>query len=228
MKTVIYGDSLLRGVICSEEGDRYHIWDNPFPARLREKYGVEILNRSVFGCTAPRGLRSVMKALERGLDADYVLIEYGGNDSNYHWEQISAAPEAAHQPLTELTEFTASLERIVKAVREAGAEPVICVPPPIDAEKYFAWFSRELDGEALRSWLADIRIIYRHQELYALQAAKTAARLGCRIIDLRAPLLNRHDYDALIGPDGLHPTAAGYELIWESIEAFFREEARHG
>ena len=42
---------------------------------------------------------------------------------------------------------------------------------------------------------------------------RLAQTLGCALIDLRDGFLTRHDYKALIGPDGIHPTEAGYAII---------------
>ena len=220
-KAIIFGDSLLRGVTWDNRQARYKLWDNPFPARL-QKLGVEVDNRSLFGCTAPRGETLLHKTLDKGLKAEIAFLEYGGNDSDFHWPEVAARPKEHHDPLTPLPAFKDCYRRLITLLREAGIEPVCCLLPPIDAEKYFAWFSRELDTTALQEWLGDIRNIYRHQELYSLTVGALAREQSCRIMDLRAPLLFCHDFGELICEDGLHPNPAAYELMWKQIEFFFR------
>jgi len=221
IRTAIFGDSLLRGVTWDDQQARYKIWANPFPGRLQE-LGVEIDNRSLFGCTVTRGEQLLRKALDKGLKADAAVLEYGGNDSDFSWPDVAARPQDRHDPLTPLAEFRDCYQRLISLLREAVIEPVCCLLPPIDAEKYFAWFSRELNGAALKHWLGDIRNIYRHQELYSLAVGELARELKCRVLDLRSPLLFQRDYQALLCPDGLHPRPAGYALIWRQIEKFFQ------
>ena len=136
-KAVIFGDSLLRGVTWDDDQARYKIWPNRFLPRLKA-LGVEIDNRSLFGCTAPRGETILQKALANNLTADLAFIEYGGNDSDFRWPEISADPEGQHQPLTGLAEYRESCRRMATLLRQASIEPVFCLLPPIDAEKYFA------------------------------------------------------------------------------------------
>jgi len=104
-------------------------------------------------------------------------------------------------------------------------KPILMTLPPIDAHKYFTWFSSKLNREALLHWLGDIDIIYRHQEMYSLAVARLAAAFSCPLIDLRSAYLPQYKLDELIGPDGIHPTPAGYRLIWEEIRRFFAQRA---
>ena len=60
-------------------------------------------------------------------------------------------------------------------------------------------------------------VSYTHLDVYKRQALQ----YSCPLIDLRSAFLLRKDLDTLIGIDGLHPTPAGYEVIWQQIAAFF-------
>lgn len=216
VKAVVYGDSILRGVMYDEQQGKHRIWKNTLLTQP-ENADLQISNHSLFGCTVIRGEKLLAKALAKGIEADYAIIEYGGNDSDFRWPEIAADPQGEHQPLTPPDQFRAAYIRIINMLREAGVEPLLCLLPPIDAERYFAWLSRDLDRQALLKWLQDPRIIYRHQELYSLTVAHIAREQGCRLIDLRSPLLARHDFAQLLSQDGLHPLAAGQEVIWREV-----------
>ena len=54
---VIWGDSLAKGVIWNDTRKR-HAYSNPTAADIAaERLGIDIINRSKFGCTAPEGMQ---------------------------------------------------------------------------------------------------------------------------------------------------------------------------
>ena len=143
-------------------------------------------------------------------------MEYGGNDCNFDWPAVAAAPEAQHLPATPLPAFLAALEEAAAKLQRAGVTPVFTTLPPIDAERYFAHIcGHGVDGAELMRWLGNVQTIYRFQELYSASAAQFALSNGFALIDARATLLTpRRDYAALVSIDGLHPSEAGYELMY--------------
>ena len=64
-----------------------------------------MVNRSKMGATISKGESLVQHDLNRGLEADYALVAYGGNDSDYDWAAIDADPAGDHRPRTELLPF---------------------------------------------------------------------------------------------------------------------------
>ena len=220
-KAAIFGDSIMRGMFWNEKLAKHKLWQNPYLARIAAESGIEIENHSFIGSTIKRGRAIFDKVRNKGLHCDLLLLEYGGNDSDYDWSQIAAAPKEEHFPKTLLSVFEHAYGELISLGRSLGMQPVIMTLPPIDAQKYFNWFSRKLDKQALMQWLVDIGIIYRHQEAYSLACARLALQYSCPLIDLRSAFLLRKDLDTLIGVDGLHPTPAGYEVIWQQIAAFF-------
>ena len=106
-KIYIYGDSLLKATV--PDGDfHYHFHINEVMQRYQTKL-VEVVNRSKMGATIRKGLSLVRHDLDRGLEARYALVSYGGNDSDFDWAAIDADPEADHRPNTELPEFADTL-----------------------------------------------------------------------------------------------------------------------
>ena len=82
-KIYIYGDSRLKATV--PDGDfHYHFHINEVMQRYQTKL-VEVVNRSKMGATIRKGLSLVRHDLDRGLEARYALVSYGGNDSDFDW-----------------------------------------------------------------------------------------------------------------------------------------------
>ena len=93
-KIYIYGDSLLKATVPDVDF-HYHFHINEVMQRYQTKL-VEVVNRSKMGATIRKGLSLVRHDLDRGLEARYALVSYGGNDSDYDWAAIDADPGAQH------------------------------------------------------------------------------------------------------------------------------------
>ena len=217
-KGFIYGDSLLKATVPEADGKyKFHLGE------VMGRYGdaaEHITNRAKFGATVEKGMALVSHDLERGMDADWALIGYGGNDSDYAWADIAADPKAVHLPRTSLARFGEVLGQTVALLRERGVQPVLMTLPPIDAQRYFDFFCRSgLDRNAILSWLGEIGVIYRHQEMYSDAIATFARRQDVPLIDVRRCFLPDHHLGDLIASDGIHLTLPGYERMMDAIFA---------
>ena len=133
-KIYIYGDSLLKATVPDVDF-HYHFHINEVMQRYQTKL-VEVVNRSKMGATIRKGLSLVRHDLDRGLEARYALVSYGGNDSDYDWAAIDADPGADHRPNTELPVFADTLHETLDALRQGddpashrrGAVSVLPVP----------------------------------------------------------------------------------------------------
>ena len=132
---------------------------------------LEVVNRAKMGATVTKGLSLVEHDAARGIDARWALVAYGGNDSDFDWPAIAAAPEEEHLPHTVLPEFVEKLRCVVKILCDAGVQPVLMTLRPIDSVRYFNFISRRSDGQRILDWLGDVGRIYRHQEMYSDAAA---------------------------------------------------------
>ncbi len=221
MKTLaVFGDSIMRGVYWDEISGKYKVWRNPYLSEIERQTGLQINNHSQMGSTITRGRMLFDKAISRGLACDYLLLEFGGNDCDYDWQRISAAPDQKHLPKTPLALFEDNLEKFITKARSLNMQPLLLALPPINAQKYFAWLSKNLDKKAILHWLEEVTAIYRQQELYSLATIKMAEGKTCPLIDVRSAFLVKHDQDELIGSDGLHPTIKGHNLIWKIISQY--------
>lgn len=215
-KIYIYGDSLLKATV--PDGDfhyRFHI--NEVMQRYQTKL-VEVVNRSKMGATIRKGLSLVRHDLDRGLEARYALVSYGGNDSDFDWAAIDADPEADHRPNTELPVFADTLHETLDALRQGGVQPVMMTLPPIDGERYLSFLCRDnLRRDRILDWLGEPQMIYRHQELYADTAAEIALRENIPLIPVRQTFLRNHRLSQLIAADGIHLTMGGYEQLFDTL-----------
>ena len=174
----LYGDSIGRGVAYDEVRSRYHYLRDGFD-RLMEKEGqARFLNHSRFGATAHEGLAELEPLTE--LDADAVVVEYGGNDCSPDWKAVSEDPDTMHPPRTALSDFEEILARFVRKIRELGKIAVLVTPPPLVAERFVPWVSKGLDEQAILRFLGDAHHVYRWQEQYACPStvARQTAQAG--------------------------------------------------
>ena len=151
------------------------------------------------------------------------MVAYGGNDSDFDWEAIAAAPEEEHLPHTVLPEFTEKLRRAVTALRSAGVQPVLMTLPPIDGQRYFSFISQRADGGSVLRWLGDVGRIYRHQEMYSDAVAALAFSEGVPLIDVRRQFLPLRELPQLIAADGIHLTMPGYRRLFDTLAGWVKE-----
>lgn len=209
----VFGDSILRGIVLNGTR-RYAISDSIGIDSIARLYSMEITNMSRFGCTAPRGYEYIKKYLERGGYADAVLLELGGNDSDFNWKEVEADPEAEHLPNTPLDLFVETYLGIIACLRERGITPVLSNLPPVCPERYLEWICRDgLDRGKILGWLGSSSTIYRYQENYSRTVEKIAAEQGSICIDLRGAFLKNRRIDDLYCEDGIHPNDRGQDVI---------------
>ena len=214
-KGIIYGDSLLKATVPEADGKyKFHLGE--VMARYGEAAAM-VTNRAKFGATVEKGLALVRHDLDRGADATWALIGYGGNDSDYAWAAIAADPTARHLPRTALPRFSQLLGDTVSLLRDRGIKPVLMTLPPIDAQRYFDFFSASLDRDALLTWLGEVGVIYRTQEMYSDAIAAFARREDVKLIDVRRLFLPDHHLRDLIAADGIHLTLPGYHRMMDAL-----------
>jgi len=217
----VYGDSILKGVMLDNESQKYFFSKESVAKILEKLIPFQIHNHSKFGCTIEKGHKYLSNGLKKGLDCEIVLLEYGGNDCDYDWEAVSANPEENHIPHTPLDLFKKTFREIIAELNEHGIRPLLMSLPPIDAEKYLSWITRNgLSKENITKFLGDVQMIYRFQELYSNTIALLAAETGSLFIDVRSRFLDKRNFKELICEDGIHPNAKGHRLISQTFMEF--------
>ena len=220
-RAFIYGDSLLKATVPDEDMHyRFHL---PEVMAQYPTDRLEVVNRAKMGATVTKGLSLVEHDVQRGMDARWALVAYGGNDSDFDWEAIAAAPEQEHLPHTVLPEFIEKLRCAVQELASAGVQPVLMTLPPIDGQRYFQFISRRADGGSILRWRGDGGRIYRHQELYSDAVAALAMTEGLPLIDVRRQFLPMRDLPRYIAADGIHLTMTGYRCLFDTLAGWIRE-----
>ena len=217
-RILIFGDSILKGVYyCGEEG-RHRLYRERTGELVRA--GFEVKNCSVMGATVSTGEELLHRKLADVLPADgedrsdtAVILEYGGNDCDYKWQDISADPNGEFLPNTPEETFVNRYRACIDYVRSTGAKAYLCNLVPLDPERYMEWISRDLSRDNILRWLGDVGRLYRWQEFYSRIAERIASLASVPLIPVREAFMATGGYRGLISPDGIHPTVEGHRVI---------------
>ncbi len=215
-KIKIYGDSILKGVMFNEELNRYKLFGYRFN-ELAEN-GIEVENNCKMGATIEQGFEIMKDTLEDCDKDTVVILEYGGNDCNYNWSEVSDNPKGDFLPNTPAEKFQEVYLKMIDYARKKGATVAVCNLVPIDSERFMNWVSRGLNFDNILNWLGDINRIARWQEYYSHIAEKVAKTAKCPVLDLRSIFLAHQSMKNMIGIDGIHPSPEGHSLIKEVFQ----------
>ena len=220
----IFGDSIGKGVIT--DNGRVEVVKNSAVDMIENAYSVKVDNRSVFGQSLKRIMqRGVIDKYIDGLNGDkqnVVVLELGGNDSDFNWREVSLNPNYQHLPQTPVDEFSKLYSNAVDKLLKAGVKVVVCTIVPIDSSRFFNNFiSVQADKDrVLEFFKGDYNIIHRHQETFNNEIIKTAYQKGLKVIDLRRKFLTTHVFDDLMCNDGIHPNGLGQVEIYNAVNEF--------
>ncbi len=221
MKIVALGDSIIKGVLFNQESNgcgHYSLSDHNIIDYIADHLHGEAINLGKMGCTIDIGERILDRHLEQLNDATHVLMCYGGNDSDYNWKAIADAPKQEHLPKTSLNLFEKNYTRIINKVREKGHNPIIISLPPIDAQRYFNFFTStftDVQKSNILKWLkGSVDTIWAGHELYNDTIKRIANTTNSILIDVTNCL---GDGKAYLCHDGIHPNAIGQSKIAKII-----------
>ncbi|HCX97045.1 MAG TPA: hypothetical protein DHU26_08790 [Spirochaetaceae bacterium] len=152
------------------------------------------------------------------------FLEFGGNDCDFRWDEISADPHREHLPATTPERFFHMYGEVLQMLKQNGFKPVLMTLPPLDAERYFAWFTRAgLDQAAILSWLGDVQFIYRWHESYSSAIWEIGEAHNVPVVNIRKAFLEQRNYSRFLCKDGIHPNTEGHRLITSEIIKFAQE-----
>lgn len=212
----VYGDSILKGVTLDENNIKYKINDIFNDTE-------EIENYSKFGCTVSKGDEILTRNLSKGKRGNLAFLEYGGNDSDFDWEQISNDPESEYFSKTPINEFEEKYTAMIHKIKQNDMKPVLFTLIPVEAESYLSWICRNgLSKENILKWLGDVFAIYRYQEQYSRKIEEIAVKENCDIIDLRGAFLRKRKISGLYATDGIHPSLLGQDVIKHEIHNYLK------
>ena len=223
-RIVALGDSITKGVIF--DGENYKILPTGFVDRCAEDMQVEVDNYGRMGCTITRGAQIAEQHAEAIANSDVTLVEFGGNDSDFCWTDIAAAPKDNHYPMTELPTFRQMYRELIARIKELGSKPILLSLPMIDYERFYNFVTRNMGDQDQRnvlSWLGgrEERIRSYH-DMYSLAVYKIGYQERVPVLDITSPFLNSSDSHPYLCMDGIHPSQQGHDLIATSVERQLR------
>ena len=217
MKNInIFGDSILKGIQINPVNKKYYVGSTSLDM-LSEKYSIQIKNYSSFGCTVTKGSSLLKKLLDKNNVCDAIIMDYGGNDCDYNWREISEHPESDHLPNTPMKLFVETYSGIIDTLKKKGIMPILATLPPLEPQRFFEWFCKDLNKTNILKWLGGINNIFYHQESYSKEIEKLAMEKQVPLIDFRGAFLEQGDVGRLLCEDGTHPNTSGQEIITSSL-----------
>ena len=223
LRAKIYGDSIMKGTIL-DAGYRYHAIMNEYLIRLYERFGIEAENRARFGITVQRGHSILLRDIDEGLDCELALVEFGGNDSDFKWNEISMDPDKEHLPLTSIADFKQNIASMTEELRAQGVQPIMMTLPPIEPNRYLDFVSRNGNSrENILKWLGYVEKIYETHKSYSDAVAEIAQERMVPLVDVRSAFPSGDALGEYMCIDGVHPDKKGYQLIADSFASFFEK-----
>lgn len=215
----VFGDSVLKGVVL--ENNKYKVSSKRFTNICEEVLGIKIENKAKFGSTISIGEKSIEKNLQTIQDTNskYVIMEFGGNDCDYNWKEISISPNDEHKPNSDIKSFTKIYTELINKIKQMNKIPVLLSLPPIDCNAYFKKISEGLNADNILKWLnGNKQFISNWHERYNLEVFKLAINNNIPIIDITSKFLEKKKYENYLCEDGIHPNEDGHKIIANAIQ----------
>lgn len=225
-----FGDSVMKGIVVDNENSqsgklKYKISKNGFAARCRKSLNVEVENFARFGGVVTQGKKLVTRNAEKIKESDFVLFEYGGNDCDYNWAEISAMPQEEHYPNTPIPKFIQHYSELIDNVRSFGGKPVLLSLPVLEPQRFFNHVTQGLNRNNVLEWLGGTTLtIDRWHERYNMEIFRLGTSKRVPVIDITSIFLEKKDYADYICEDGIHPNEKGHELIENAILEYVRAQ----
>jgi len=223
-KILVVGDSIAKGIIFDETRRRYALLKDSFFNIMHGKLKTDMECCAKLGWTVDSVCDALEKKIAAGTAPDYVVIEVGGNDCDFDWEAVAANPAFDHQPKTPIERYTGRLIETANMLNEKKIRPIFFNLPPIDASRYFKFFTRgdEEKGKRVLKWLGEVGKIYWWHDRYNSAVEYAGEITGTTVINVRRALLKTANYQECISADGIHPNETGHKLMAEETIAYVR------
>jgi lysophospholipase L1-like esterase len=222
---ILYGDSISRGVIYDEEKKKYVVTKQSFASSLSQTFNCAFYNASSFGNTLIRGLRNLSKDIEKR-KPNIVVLEFGGNDCDFQWDEVAEKPFDKHVPNTNLSTFKEHLLEALEQLKLWNIFPVFLSLPPLVSTRYLKWVGNSDSRKMNRilSWLGDVEQISRWQSMYNDAIITIAREANIRWIDIRKAFLDQKNFEDYMCVDGIHPNSKGHQLITDHILGYIKAD----
>ena len=221
---ITFGDSITKGIIYDEQRSKYATLKENFTNIIGDKIKGQVYNAGKFGNTIMRGVTKMYNDVIKK-SPDMVLIEFGGNDCDYNWEDIAKNPDNEYKPNTDISTFRETLLSMIDTLKTNHILPVLMTLPPLDPLKYFKWITKEdsFAEQNILHWLGTKDALFNWHSSYNKIITEVANETSTVLIDVRTEFLNHSDYSQFLCKDGIHPNIDGQSLIATVILKFMKE-----
>lgn len=221
---VAYGDSITKGIIYDNERSRYATLKENFANIIQSNIKGSVYNAGNFGNTIMRGMSKMYNNVIKK-SPDIVLIEFGGNDCDYKWDDIAKNPDIEYKPKTDIFTFRETLVTMINTLKLNHIFPALMTLPPLDPLKYFNWITKEdaFAEQNILHWLGSKDRLYTWHNSYNKMITEVANETNTVLIDVRTEFLKHSDYSDLLCKDGIHPNIEGQSLIANVILKYIKE-----
>lgn len=224
-KFMVSGDSISKGVIFDEDKSKYIILKDNYIALLQHKLNGIIRNTAKFGNTLIKGVTKLRNDVLND-HPDIVLIEYGGNDCDFNWNEVASNPDIEHKPKTDFATFENKLKETLDFLKSNKITPILMTLPPLNADRYLKWISHNdpLAETNILKYIGSVTKIYWWQEKYSSAIQKIAEETHTKWIDVRGAFLQYPDFTKFICLDGIHPNEDGHKIIANKVMDFIKSD----
>ena len=219
----VIGDSITGGVIYNDENSRYVKCRSSFMNLLAEELELDVRNHSRFGCTSTAALERLSRYESCIAESGYTLVMLGGNDCDFDWVSVAAAPEAKHECNTPAGRFLANYTLLLDRITALGGRPVVMNLIPVFGRRYFDWITRRAEPGGVMRFLGTTDSIEHWNEMYNLLVMRAAASRGVPVLDARSAFLYERVFDPFFSTDGIHPNELGHRRLFEHLLPQFRQ-----
>ena len=219
MKLVVFGDSILKGVITiPNSGKLFDVTANDSLTLAQTKLGFELDNRSIYGNITSKGLVKLQKYLEKcgsgeQQPADFCIIEFGSNDCDYDWGTlVQKVP---------LKEYLENLTQMVNLCRASKVTPLMMGLIPYVCDDWFKTIIKGQDEAAILKFLGGTsETLGKNQLVYKNAQADFVKKNNVQFLD---PWPLFEDHKELMCYDGIHPNEAGYKVLADAWIQFLSQ-----
>ena len=214
MKLVVFGDSILKGVITiPDSGKLFDVTENDSLTLAQKKLGFELDNRSIYGNITSKGLVKLQKFFDKGETADFCIIEFGSNDCDYDWGTLI---QKVH-----LADYLENLKQMISLCRANKVTPLMMGLIPYVCDDWFKTIIKGQDEAAILNFLGGTaETLGKNQLIYKNAQADFVQKNNVQFLD---PWTIFEGHKELMCYDGIHPNEKGYELLSKAWIKFLSE-----
>lgn len=210
----LYGDSISLGVTYDQTKEKYTRLKRSFAWHIDEAWGGIFRNYSKMGDTLSQSINRIKLSLSQKKPT-VAMFEFGGNDSDFCWEEVAQSPWEYHCPKTPIDMFIKLFIDCVTHMKALGIEPILLIPPPIVPSRYLRWIcqNNQIIKRRILRWLGDAEKLTELHDNYCKAVGGIANCFELLQIDLRKAFQRRRRYQDCFCIDGIHPNMKGHKIM---------------